>query len=371
MDSSSDTPADGRSTRNRELQGPLPSSPLRIHKESHKIKKKHPPAPQPQAQPRKPVIIYEVTPKIIHVSPRNFKTHVQRLTGLPSSSSSSSSLSSSSSASNVDQSCSEPFNGNGTGAISSTAVPLDQWKKQQAGDGMSGILEVDRGVEMMDSFPGILSPVPTTLPPIPPSFFSRPQSDPTQSSNFFPDLSPVLDHGGRNNRMEEGISFMPSSTNLVSVAPITYPSLNSSINYLFNNSLGMESSTIMPRPSSFVSTPMTSPNNITCYSFNNSFGMESSFMPRPSNFVSPPMAYPSTTTPSIDQYNISFNNSFGMEGSFMQPSPPNFVSPPIVLTYPSTTPSVSSPILTNPTTPPMDDGGDDVVEYLLNSFLVD
>ncbi|KAF5467779.1 hypothetical protein F2P56_011997 [Juglans regia] len=345
MDSSSDIPAAGRSPRIRELQGTRPPR-LRINTESHKIKKRSP--AQPHSQPRKPVVIYLDSPKIIHISPENFKTLVQRLTGLPSSSSSSSS-----STSIVDQS-SNPFNGNNNGTISSTAA-LDQGKKQQEAGGvdvggMAGILGVDRGVEMMGSFPGILSPVPTTLPPIPPNFFSPP-SVPTHLSNFFPDLSPVLLHGGTNNHMEG--SFMPSSSNLVSVPPITYrPSITSSINYLFNISLGMEGSTFMPRPSSFGSPPMTYPNN-SCYSFNNSFGMEGGFMqPSPPSFhVSPPMAYPSTI-PSIDQY--SFNNSFGMEGSFMQPSPPNFVSPP-VLTYPSTTP-ISI------------DDDDDIDENLLNSF---
>ncbi|KAG7943011.1 hypothetical protein I3843_15G017700 [Carya illinoinensis] len=285
MDSSSDIPATSRSPRIGELQGPRPSC-LRINKESQKITK-HSPA-QPHSQPRKPVIIYTVSPKTIHVSPENFKTLVQRLTGLPSSSSSSSS-----STSNVDQP-SNPFNGNNNGTILSAA--LDQGKKQQEAGGvdvggMAVILGVDLGVPMMGSFPGIPSPVPTTLPPIPPNLFSLP-SDPMQLSNFFTDLSPVL-HGGTNNHMEG--SFMPSS-----------------------------------------------------------------FMqPSPPNFVSPPTTYLSTSTPSIDQY--SFNNSFVMEGSFMQPSSPNFVSPPI-LTNPSTSPSVSPPILTYPTTPSIDD--DD--ENLLN-----
>ncbi|KAG6673987.1 hypothetical protein I3842_15G019900 [Carya illinoinensis] len=307
MDSSSDIPASSRSPRIGELQGPRPSC-LRINKESQKITK-HSPA-QPHSQPRKPVIIYTVSPKTIHVSPENFKTLVQRLTGLPSSSSSSSS-----STSNVDQP-SNPFNSNNNGTILS--APLDQGKKQQEAGGvdvggMAVILGVDRGVPMMGSFPRIPSPVPTTLPPIPPNFFSLP-SDPTQLSNFFTDLSPVL-LGGTNNHMEGG--FMPSPPSFVSPDPMTYPSTTPSIDQ---------------------------------YSFNNSFGREGSFMqPSPPDFVSPPTTYPSTSTPSIDQY--SFNNSFVMEGSFMQPS---FVSPPI-LTNPSTSPSVSPLILTYPTTPSIDD----------------
>lgn len=79
------------------------------------------------------------------------------------------------------------------------------------------------GMEMGDviqrtSFsPGILSPGPTSLPPIPPSFFS-PASDPN-SFSFFHDLSPAL-HGNKN--FMENSNFMPSpsSTNFFSPSSI-------------------------------------------------------------------------------------------------------------------------------------------------------
>ncbi|ESQ48030.1 hypothetical protein EUTSA_v10021464mg [Eutrema salsugineum] len=79
----------------RQLQicGPRPS-PLSVHKDSHKIKKppKHP-APPPQhhhrdqAPPyaaREPVVIYAVSPKVVHTTASDFMNVVQRLTGISS-----------------------------------------------------------------------------------------------------------------------------------------------------------------------------------------------------------------------------------------------------------------------------------------------
>uniref|UniRef100_A0A8R7V9D9 VQ domain-containing protein n=1 Tax=Triticum urartu TaxID=4572 RepID=A0A8R7V9D9_TRIUA len=63
-----------------ELQGPRPA-PLRVHKDSHRIKK------PPASQVRQPVIIYTVSPKVVHANPGEFMSVVQRLTGASSSSS--------------------------------------------------------------------------------------------------------------------------------------------------------------------------------------------------------------------------------------------------------------------------------------------
>ncbi|KAG2663173.1 hypothetical protein I3760_16G015300 [Carya illinoinensis] len=225
----------GRSPR-RELQGPRPA-PLRVHKDSHKIKKPPLAPPQQPSQPqptqyRPPVIIYTVSPKVIHTSPRNFMNLVQRLTGRLQQSSSSSSVADHHPSSN-------PFNVNNSGAVSPAAryaavekavKSPEGNKKQQSGEvgGMEGI-EIAHGVEMvMGSFPGILSPGPASLPPISSNFFSPP-SDPSPLSSFFHDLSPVL-HGSKN--YLEG-SFMPSPSTFVSPrmasSPIT-PSID-----LFNN----------------------------------------------------------------------------------------------------------------------------------------
>ncbi|KAK2453313.1 protein MKS1 [Trifolium repens] len=81
---------DGSSSKKElQLQGPRPT-PLRINKNSHKIKK---PPLGPQAQIRQPVIIYTVSPKIIHTTPSEFMSLVQRLTGSSNSSSSTVSMS--------------------------------------------------------------------------------------------------------------------------------------------------------------------------------------------------------------------------------------------------------------------------------------
>ncbi|KAF7830653.1 Protein MKS1 [Senna tora] len=61
----------GNNRRSSEVQGPRPS-PLKIKKESHKMMKK-------------PIIIYTVSPKIIHTTPADFMNLVQRLTGSNSS----------------------------------------------------------------------------------------------------------------------------------------------------------------------------------------------------------------------------------------------------------------------------------------------
>ncbi|XVE95660.1 hypothetical protein REPUB_Repub02eG0117800 [Reevesia pubescens] len=183
----------------KELQGPRPA-PLKVRKDSYKIKKP-PLAPQPvQQQPtqiRPPVIIYTVSPKVIHTSPSNFMNLVQRLTGSTSSSLGSSSLPLSTS--------SHPIFNDTSGALSPAArfatierINSPEGKKQQIGGENFGFvegIEMNPGVQRTSFFPGILSPGPTSLPPISPNFFSPP-SDPN-SISFFHDLSPVL-HGNRN-----------------------------------------------------------------------------------------------------------------------------------------------------------------------------
>lgn len=238
MDSSSDYPTPGKSPR-KELLGPRPT-PLKIHKDSHKIKKP-PVAPQPSQPPanppRQPVIIYTVSPKIIHTNPNDFMNLVQRLTGLSSSSSSSSCPTTSTTLSSSEAVTRKVSNDINSGAISPAAryasiekakSPRDQRKVVASmelddihggdhGDGGGGVLQVDQTC----MFPGILSPGPASLPPITPNFFPPP------SDSFFPDLSPGL-QGNRN--FMEG-SFMPSPSYFIS-PPFNSP--NPSFD-LFNN----------------------------------------------------------------------------------------------------------------------------------------
>ncbi|XVE60163.1 hypothetical protein DITRI_Ditri05aG0105900 [Diplodiscus trichospermus] len=217
----------------KELQGPRPA-PLKVHKDSYKIKKP-PLAPQPvQRQPtqiRPPVIIYAVSPKVIHTNPSDFMNLVQRLTGSTSSSSSGSS--------SIPPSASNHliFNAS-SGAISPAArfatiekTKSPEGKKQQISEEnfafVEGI-EMNPGVERTSFFPGILSPGPTTLPRISPNFFSPP-SDPN-SISFVHDLSPVFN--GNKNFLEGSFMPSPSSFNIspyLITSPIT-PSID-----LFNN----------------------------------------------------------------------------------------------------------------------------------------
>ncbi|XP_065880331.1 protein MKS1 [Euphorbia lathyris] len=199
----------------KELQGPRPPA-LKVRKDSHKIKKP-PMVPQPSQQPlnhhhqtqaRPPVIIYTVSPKVIHTNPTDFMNLVQRLTG--------------SSSSSLSASTANPFTDDG-GAISPAAryatiekakSPKDKMMPHQQIIGDMGNLL--GGFEMSNQvmersanlFPGILSPGPGSLPPISPNFFSPP-SDPNMLS-FLHDLSPVV----HRNFMEG--NFMPSPSTFVS-----------------------------------------------------------------------------------------------------------------------------------------------------------
>uniref|UniRef100_A0A2P2IRU9 VQ motif-containing family protein n=1 Tax=Rhizophora mucronata TaxID=61149 RepID=A0A2P2IRU9_RHIMU len=211
----------------KELQGPRPPA-LKVGKDSHKIFKKPPVAPQRQKQqqqqeqqpPRDPVIIYTVSPKVIHTNPSEFMNLVQRLTGSNSASSSTPSPKSA-----------NPFNVDG-GAISPAArfatiekakSPKEK-KQQQVGD-VEG-LDMGQVIESSSLFPGILSPGPASLPPISPSLFASLPPDPN-TFGFFYDISPGL-HGNRN--FIEG-SFMPSPSTFFSPSII---SPTSSVD-LFNN----------------------------------------------------------------------------------------------------------------------------------------
>ncbi|KAJ1266771.1 hypothetical protein BS78_07G003900 [Paspalum vaginatum] len=76
--SSSGATPSSSSQRRAELQGPRPA-PLQVRKDSRKIRK--PPLPHAQQQVRQPVIIYTVSPKVVHAEPSEFMSVVQRLTG--------------------------------------------------------------------------------------------------------------------------------------------------------------------------------------------------------------------------------------------------------------------------------------------------
>ncbi|XP_047959174.1 protein MKS1-like [Salvia hispanica] len=193
----------------RELQGPRPA-PLKVRKDSHKIRKPPmapPPAaghphPPPHAAPRPPVIIYTVSPKIIHANPNEFMALVQRLTGPSATSPSSASA----------------FQSEGGGAVSPAArfAAIERTKtpdgRRTGGEMVDGI-EIDPLIQRSGQFPGILSPNPSALPPIPANFFNI-SSENNNPLNFFHDLSPVL-HSSRN-FPENSFIFPSPSTNFIS-----------------------------------------------------------------------------------------------------------------------------------------------------------
>lgn len=210
----------GRGSPRRELQGPRPA-PLRVRKDSHKIRKPpvapppagHPHQPPHHAPPRPPVIIYTVSPKIIHANPNEFMSLVQRLTGPNATSPSTSSSSSAAFA----------FHESG-GAIS-PAARFASIERTKSPDGRKTVqavhqetemfvdgVEIDRNIQRTAQFPGILSPNPNALPPIPPNFFSLPSDN--NYNNFFHDLSPVL-HSSRN-YLDNSFLLQSPSTNFIS-----------------------------------------------------------------------------------------------------------------------------------------------------------
>lgn len=146
-----------------QIQGPRPSA-LRLHQGSHKIKK--PPLP-PQ---RQPVIIYAVSPKIIHAEESNFMAVVQRLTGLSSADFS------------HDGSVSPAARLAATEKASPRELTRPITTQDSSDDDLMEMLkEVDAG-----QIPGILSPAPAMLPPVPTGFFS-PASTDANSQSFLND----------------------------------------------------------------------------------------------------------------------------------------------------------------------------------------
>ncbi|EOA32054.1 hypothetical protein CARUB_v10015299mg [Capsella rubella] len=158
----------------RQLQicGPRPS-PLSVHKDSRKIIKKppkHPAPPQnrdhpPPYVPREPVVIYAVSPKVVHATASEFMNVVQRLTGISS----------------------EVFLESGGGGNVSPAARLASTENASPRGGKDPVVArddeiptaMDEAAEFGGYAPGILSPSPAMLP--------------TASAGIF---SPIIHQGG-------------------------------------------------------------------------------------------------------------------------------------------------------------------------------
>lgn len=202
----------GRPSPRKELQGPRPA-PLKVSKDSYRIRKP-PVAPQPHHPPqpllqhaaavnnRQPVVIYTVSPKVIHTTVNEFMNLVQRLTG-PSPRPGSTPLAA------------------GAGDVSPAArlasverispSERERDRQQRVANEAEDLMEIIEGTSFeMGQIPGILTPEPATLPPVSlPGLFS-PAPDPFLNGNNFFIPSP---------------SFLLSSP-LISPSPSSYDLFN-------------------------------------------------------------------------------------------------------------------------------------------------
>ncbi|XP_073157399.1 protein MKS1-like [Henckelia pumila] len=175
-----------RSSPRKELQGPRPAI-LKVNKDSFKIRKPPPPPhqqPPPQEPPpveaaRQPLIIYAVSPKVIHTTVTDFMNLVQRLTG----NSSAGDISPAARLASIEKTSPN---------CSKDRSELIAAQSHNTTDDilMESILE-STDVEIMSRLSGILSPAPATLQPISPGFFS-PAGDPFLSNMFVPSPSTLF-----------------------------------------------------------------------------------------------------------------------------------------------------------------------------------
>ncbi|XVF14932.1 hypothetical protein REPUB_Repub09cG0103700 [Reevesia pubescens] len=199
-------PAGGTTPKRQlQLQGPRPT-PLKVSKDSHKIKKPpHPPqhaaaVPAPEApdqRRREPVIIYAVSPKVIHAEESDFMSIVQRYTGLSSGN----------------------FSGDGDVspaarlAVTEKASPSP---REKIGDvGIVGEVGTEEG--LIRRPPGILSPTPDTLPAVSTEALFSPATE-ARMMSALQDWSPMMVHGS---------GFMASPSTLLPGHLISSPTLSS------------------------------------------------------------------------------------------------------------------------------------------------
>ncbi|KAK4747647.1 hypothetical protein SAY87_014233 [Trapa incisa] len=230
MDPLAGFPPPGKSPR-RELQGPRPP-PLSVQKDSHKARK--PPVaarPPPHASlpPRQPVIIYTVSPKVIHTNPSEFMALVQRLTGPSPKNSTAATSSSSGSLPQANNPFSYPSGAVSPAArlasVEMAAKPQQGRKRPRMDDNLHGDIDISAILETIElksrvvegptaTIPGILSPGPASLHPVPATFFS-PASNPTPL-NFLQDLSPAVLYHNENFNFSDITGLLQSPAAFVS-----------------------------------------------------------------------------------------------------------------------------------------------------------
>ncbi|KAJ3700443.1 hypothetical protein LUZ61_004148 [Rhynchospora tenuis] len=238
-----------RSSPRRQLQGPKPPR-LQINKESIKIRKPPPhpapphhattsaePAPHASDARRRPVIIYDASPKVIHTKPSDFMSLVQRLTG-QNSDAGPSATSPAARLATIEKSVTPSPRPIRNSIIDipddvldgfSYSIGVDPGFDPQAGPAPGLISQVPP--------PGILSPMPSSLLPVSPGFFSPLPFDPS-CLTILNDLSPVFNGpAGNGNFVGSGVTgnyscsspFTFSPTALLSTPVIPSPGYSSEL----------------------------------------------------------------------------------------------------------------------------------------------
>jgi MAP kinase substrate 1 len=163
-------PSSSTTSSSLQLQGPRPA-PLRARRDSHNIRK----------AVRQPVIIYTASPKVVHAEPSEFMSVVQRLTGgARSKPQASSSLPE---PPGDHQHSLQPFP-----FLPSPSMPHFPFQLHHQQAAPAGVFDVVGGHSLLPPLPSILSPVPGSLPAVPPSFFSPPPGASGGGGNLFGEL---------------------------------------------------------------------------------------------------------------------------------------------------------------------------------------
>ncbi|GAU38096.1 hypothetical protein TSUD_318900 [Trifolium subterraneum] len=192
---------------------------LRVRKESHKIIKNapsssssssssssQPPPPATHHHHQPPRVIYNVAPRIIHVTPDNFKDLVQRLTGKPPDNEQETGTSSVSLAARF--ASIEGTIPKNKERVSCSSRDEDMMKKMQ-----------EDGVQI-GPFPGILSSEPSALPPISSENFRHAALQPIPSVNISQSqvtMSPIFSENF------SPVAYPPTPSNIFS--PVTFPTM--------------------------------------------------------------------------------------------------------------------------------------------------